>query len=128
MDVNMLTVDPIGEVKPNPELDVFVDELKQKFDGEKKSPIKLIKFMLHAIDELVRFVEKIIQKGPDKKAAVIAASAGLYTYTTKKGLCFWMKPFAGGIKGFVINTVISIIVDWIVSKYNAGSWKEKEQE
>ena len=49
----------------------------------------------------------------------------LYDYIVREALPIWMRPFAGKIKEYVINVLVSASIDWIVSKYREGIWKDK---
>lgn len=113
-------------------IDSVLDSLKLKWDEFKKvakengtfSSQSAIKFLFLSIDALIIVVEKLIpgEKGSDKKATVLLAISGLYEYVLKGLMPVWMKPFSSYIKNFFINTICSIVIDWIVSKYNKGSW------
>ena len=123
-------IDPIGESKP--EVNGVVDNLKKKWD-ELKNIIKGnktlilsagIKFLVMSLDSLISYVETSFPglKGADKKATVMLAVNALYDYVISPILPIWLKPIGFGIKAIVINTLCSIIIDWIVSKYNSGAW------
>ena len=67
----------------------------------------------------------LIEKGADKKATVLIAIANLFDYVSKEAVPMWLKPFMSGIKQFIVYTVVSILIDWIVAKYNSGDWRKE---
>jgi hypothetical protein len=136
MNISILNVDPVGEAKDSEQVSGFIDGLKKKWDTVtvalgKRSKISMVyvtKFLLGTLDGLIVFVDGLMggESGADKKATVIAAVVVLYDYVVAQALPIWLKPFATSIKTFIIYTVISIAIDWIVSKYNTGAWKTPE--
>lgn len=87
---------------------------------------KAVQFLLNSVDILIQYVDDLIYEGPDKKATVLAALSALYDLIIKDLLPFWIKPFATGVKVFVIYTVLSLMIDFIVQKYHAGVWNKEE--
>ena len=79
-------------------------------------------FFLVSIDDLVGIVQNLLQLGPDKKATVLDALSKIYDVIIVGSAPIWLKPVVTMMKGFIINTVCSMFIDWIVSKYNAGNW------
>ncbi|RDJ35507.1 MAG: hypothetical protein DWQ19_11870 [Crenarchaeota archaeon] len=132
--ISALNADPVGEVKKTEQVEGFVEELKRKWDEVKdalgdKGRVSLVyvtKFLLGTLDGLIVFVDALLsaEKGEDKKATVIAAVVVLYDYIVAQAIPFWLKPFANSIKYFIIYTVISVAIDWIVSKYREGAWSK----
>lgn len=130
MSISMLTVDPIGSVDNQSIINTMADNLKKKWDTFKSSLdkttkitlVQVTKFLLFSLDELVLLVGTFNRTGADKKAMVLSVLSVVYDYVIKEMLPLWLLPFAGGLKGFVIYTLMSIAVDWIVSKYNSGNW------
>lgn len=126
-------VNPVGEVKNNPEVVSFIDQLKAKWDETKTGLLKIGKvtlssiarFLVCSLDALIVFANSVLshESGADRKATVLAALAVVYDYVVKKAIPVWLLPFSGTIKLFVIYTVGSIVIDWIVGKYNEGTWK-----
>jgi len=126
----------IGEVKTTSEIQEFVDNMAKEWDQGKTSTtqskwlgfgktsmVNVTKFLIYCLDGLIILADKVIDDGPDKKATVLAAIAGLYDYISIDALPFLAKPWAGGIKMFIIYTVISLAIDFIVSKYKEGAWR-----
>lgn len=93
---------------------------------KKKGFTRVTKFLLGAIDELIMYVDQLNLSGPDKKATVLAAIAILYDYVIREAIPLWARPFAGKIKEYIIYTVISTSIDWIVKKYRDGVWTKKD--
>jgi hypothetical protein len=52
----------------------------------------------------------------------LAAVGIIYDYIVVQALPFWLKPFSTRLRSLIIDTVMSIAIDWIVSKYNNGVW------
>jgi len=134
--VNSLNLEvpaPVGTVVVNNlSINSVMDSLKLKWDEFKKvakengtfSSQSAVKFLFLSLDALILVVEKLIpgEKGSDKKATVLLAISGLYDYVIKQFMPVWLKPFSGYIKNFFVTVVCSIAIDWIVSKYNKGTW------
>jgi hypothetical protein len=80
------------------------------------------KFLLEATDALVIAIEEKVIPGPDKKATVMAAISQIYDAIIPVLLPIVLKPFNAKIKSFLIDVVISLMIDFVVSKYNNGSW------
>lgn len=91
----------------------------------KIAPQTLMDLLYKATDELVQLVESMIPGGADKKATVLDAAGKLYDKFFAPALPIWLKPFNSFIKKFVVNIVLSNVIDFIVQKYNDGSWKPK---
>lgn len=136
MNISILNVNPVGEAKDSEQVSGFINGLKDKWDAvtaalgnsSKISMVYVTKFLLGTLDGLIVFVDGLMggENGADKKATVLAAIVVLYDYVVAQALPIWLKPFAKSIKTFIIFTVMSIAIDWIVSKYNTGAWKKPE--
>lgn len=83
--------------------------------------IPAIKFLIHSVDYFVSIIEDKIPDGATKKATVIATITVLYNTIVNPLMPIYLKPFSWQIKAIVLNTV-SILIDFIVSKYNNGNW------
>lgn len=130
---------PVGEIKSTNEVQEFVDVMSKEWDEgkvttnqsfwknwlgfSKTSMVNVTKFLIYCLDGLIILVDKLIDGGPDKKATVLFAIANLYDHIAKDALPFLAKPWAGGIKAFIVYTVISLAIDFIVSKYKEGTWR-----
>jgi hypothetical protein len=134
MDVSILSADPVGSAQNSNIIVAFVSEMKAKWEaikaelGKKVSMIQGVKFLLSCLDDLVLFVANLDLANPDKKATVLVAISVLYDYVTNGVMPLWMRPFAKLIKDFVINTLISVMIDWTWSKYKNGNWKSEVKE
>ena len=129
--------DLIGSAHDLPEITEYIHTLTLEWDKirgpisswkfwqkTKNGTYKAAKFLIQSIDGLVLLVDDLIDFGPDKKATVLDALNKLYEYVVSEAIPFWMRPFAGKIKNYVIYTVASSTIDWIVTKYKDGSWKK----
>ena len=130
MDISTIQADAnaVGTAVKDEKVTSFVDMLKQKWidvktgmgSATKITMVQTTKFLLASLNMLIDFVEELMKsgekQGPNKKATVLSAFATLYDYTVKDSMPIWMKPLKGSIKGFVIYTVVSLVVDWVVSQ------------
>lgn len=91
--------------------------------GHKVNLSKATSLILVALDDLVVVVAGSALSGPDKKATVLFAIDGLYNYAIGGLLPIWAVPFAGLVKKYIMDVLISIAIDWIVSKYQNGGWR-----
>lgn len=139
------TPNPIGEVYQLPEVEEYLVTLANKWEDEVVSSIDkkwydhfmfwkwgrsislhaTTKFLIGALDELINIVDDKIDLGPDKKATVLNAIGRLYDYVIREAIPIWLRPFAGRVKDYIINTLISTAIDWIVEHYRNGSWRNK---
>jgi hypothetical protein len=83
-------------------------------------------FVLYALDDFILTVMAVALSGPDKKATVMDAVSRLYDFTAAEVLPIWMRPAAGFIKYYVIYVLVSVSIDWIVSKYKDAAWRRPE--
>ena len=86
--------------------------------------VKVTNFLIKALDDLIQLVDREVDDGPDKKATVLMAIGALYDYVIREAMPIWLRPFAARVKDYVVNTLISSAIDWIVGKYRHGSWRE----
>lgn len=82
-------------------------------------------FLLNCLDESINLVEECISNGVDKKSTVLLIMTYLFDKIISNSMPIYLKPFNILIKKFVINILLSILIDFIVNKYNNGSWKNK---
>lgn len=136
-DVGNALPHPVGQVRVLPEVNEYVQTLIAEWNKIRgnvsswtfwKSATtagfhKATQFLLQSIDGLVLLVDDLIDLGADKKATVLNALDKLYDYVVREAIPIWLRPFAGVIKNYVVYTVASSMIDWIVAKYNNGSWK-----
>ena len=132
---------PIGEVKFLPQIEELVNSLAAEWKDKVLAETGEVKwwhfwrkgaslhtaamYVISSVDQLVDCVEGIITGGSDKKATVMYAVGLLYDYVVKECMPIYLKPFAGKLKRFVIDVIISNAIDWIVSKYRAGVWEQE---
>ena len=85
-------------------------------------------FLIKSLDELINHVEKLIGdgNGGTKKEMVLKAISIIFDYVAKEAMPFFLRPFSNQIKYFIINVIISNIIDFIVGKYNILGWIGKE--
>lgn len=131
---------PIGTIQKIKQFEEKIAYLKQKWDEEVKlkskkwinyflcSKVNLTaatNFLLFALDDLVFTIDNLLEYGPDKKATVLNGLDRLYEYVLREGLPIWLRPIAAPIKNYIIYTLASNAIDWMVEKYKNGSWREK---
>jgi hypothetical protein len=130
---------PIGIIQNIPELEQKIKNLMQEWDdkikvvsagwlyyfGAKgKVTLSLVtSFLLFALDELITAANEVLISGPDKKATVLSGLDKLYEYVIKEALPIWLRPFASAVKQYVIYSLASYAIDYIVLKYKNGNWK-----
>lgn len=131
---------PLGIAKEVAGLKEYIDDLLKTWDEKYKEVksswmpkiqmdlVKVTKFLLNCLDGLILFIDRLVDNGPDKKATVLAAIAILYDYIIKGALPIWMLPFATKVRQFIIYTLISTAIDFMVSKYKEGAWKATNKE
>lgn len=84
-------------------------------------------FLLNCLDKSINLVEDIFLEGKDKKSAVLLIMAYLYENIIYKNLPIYLKPFATVIRMFFVQVLSSILIDFIVNKYNEGSWNKRKE-
>ena len=130
---------PVGEVMQIEAIDLYIQELIKEWDSSKEtipwykvwyniSMGRVTNFLMNAIDDLICYVDDVVDNNADKKATVLDAIEKLYDYVIKEAMPIWMRPFAGGIKSYVIHALISNAIDWMVDKYRNGAWRMKNEE
>lgn len=134
-----LEVNPIGTVQYAEEVETRVLALATAWREENPKPswwqfwkkgtslYKATRFIIGAIDEMILLVDSKINKGEDKKATVLAAISLLYDYVVREAMPIWLKPFAGKIKKLIIEVLVSTAIDWIVTKYREGAWRDSRE-
>lgn len=140
--MKILSLNPTGEVKSPLEVNTYVNALAKEWDEQKTtttswflwwsvkkaSLVEATSFILNSVDELVKFVDDLIDQGPDKKATVLAAVGALYDYIAAEAMPIFLKPFNSYIKSFLVDVVVSSSIDFIVDKYNNGLWKKDNSQ
>lgn len=130
---------PVGIVRNTLEIEQKLNSLIKKWDEKikevssswmhswgikSKATISLAtSFLLGALDELIVTVDEVLIKGPDKKATVLNCLDKLYEYVLREALPIWLRPFGSAVKQYVIYSLASYAIDYIVLKYRNGIWK-----
>lgn len=133
------TANPVGNVVADEGIDNFLELMAALWDQTKtagpwwqfwkrRSFVSVTTFLIKALEDLIAYVDGIIDDNIDKKATVLAAISKLYDYVIQEAMPIWLKPFSPAIKEIIINGVISPAIDWIVDKYRNGEWRKKEPE
>lgn len=82
-----------------------------------------VEFLTNAVDELIKYVEQSFSiSGEEKKEMILNVFGGIYDTVVVGLLPFWLRPFSGTIRKFVVETVANVLIDFIVAKYNASEW------
>lgn len=132
---------PVGVIQQLEAVDNYVDNMAAKWI-EEENPDKIswwqfwkrvgleqyqkaTSFILGAIDDLIAYVDDKIDNGADKKATVLNAIGRLYDYVMVEALPIWLKPFAASVRTYIIDTLCSSAIDWIVGKYRNGDWRNR---
>lgn len=131
---------PVGEVKQSAVIDQFIESMKALWEStrtkpawwkfwQRMSPVPVTNFLLKCLDDLIAYVDQIVDtSGADKKATVLNAIGKIYDYIAIEALPLWAKPFSTAIRSYIIDTMISSAIDYIVEKYRHGSWRPKPVE
>jgi hypothetical protein len=82
-------------------------------------------FLIGCLDDLINYLVEHDIPGEDKKATVLEYMGKIYDLTVGGALPFYLRPFAGMFRNFVINNLMSSAIDWIVEKYQSGTWRPK---
>ena len=118
--------DPVGTTVAIQGLNDLVEKMKAAWEGIASATnvnwTIAIQFLTKGLDDMVVYLVEHNIPGQDKKATVLEAIGKVYDWVSKNIVPFYLKPFSGLMRDFVINTVLSNSIDWIVSKYNSGSW------
>jgi hypothetical protein len=144
LDLEKVQGDPAGVIHNVADMDKRILALADEWDAAKKENEKnwweiwkfwkwgakidlgqVTKFLLDSLDEFINMVDDKLFEGADKKATVLKYIDTLYEYVIREAVPIWLKPFAGTIKNYIIYKVISTSIDWIVSKYRNGAWRDK---
>jgi len=132
-------LNPIGIPKQINELELKVKELLDNW--KKENPVKkelfglisnvkisfnkITAFLINSLDEFIQIVDDKLDNGSDKKATVMLYVEKLYDEIVTASLPVFLKPFNLPIKRFVVLVVISGTIDFVVSKYRNGAWRNK---
>lgn len=139
MDEIKDTTNPVGTSSFGEEIQNFIEAMKALWDSsnptipwwkfwKKVNFARVVNFLIGCLDQLIEFVEQTAIPGPDKKATVLEAVGKIYDYIIAEAMPFWLRPFSGKIRNFIINVLISNFIDWSVAKYKKGSWRPTPKE
>ena len=95
-------------------------------ENNKKNINECISFVLKCVDDSINQAESLPVDGASKKAVVISVIYSIYSVVISRNLPVYLKPFDSVIKVIVIQFLISNIIDFLVHKYNEGTWNRKE--
>lgn len=123
-----ITLDPIGQAIAVPGLDAQISKFKEVWNNLKIQLGKVewhvaVNYITQCLDDLIIYMVQHDIPGQDKKATVLNAIGQVYDYVIAPMIPIWVRPFSSIIKNYVVNIVFSSAIDWIVSKYQNGSWK-----
>jgi len=107
----------------------FLDILTKKWN--KEEPDSLAKssfFVLDSLDESINWAEQFDLAGKDKKEVVLFIMSTFFENVLSKSMPAYLIPFERIIRVFIIKVVLSASIDFIVNKYNEGSWTWKRKE
>jgi hypothetical protein len=89
---------------------------------------KAVGYFILSMDQLILKIAEEKIPGADKKATVLSTLGTVYDNLIVTACPIWLKPIAILLKTFVLNTICSMIIDWIVDKYKNGAWKSLEAD
>jgi hypothetical protein len=115
----------------NKKINDFISKIENKWKKIKtkdSSIKKVIFFILGALDESINFVESYLENGEEKKEVVLYVMATLFDNIILKSFPFYILPFTNLIRVFLIKIVFSVVIDFIVEKYNQNIWSWKRKE
>ncbi len=132
---------PVGEPLENDDIATYVEIVKSEWDVQMQDSVKapwwkfwtkismtpITNFMLGALDDLIAYVDQVVDTtGPQKKATVLAAVGQIYDYISKEAFPVWFAPFSATIRTYVLDHVVATAIDWMVQKYRNGDWRKKD--
>jgi hypothetical protein len=107
----------------------FLDDLSNKW--HKEDPDSLAKssvFVLDSLDESINLAEEFSVSGKDKKEVVLFIMSTFFENVLSKSMPAYLYPFEKIIRVFLIKVVLSASIDFMVKKYNEGSWTWRRKE
>jgi hypothetical protein len=94
-----------------------------KIDTKRKKGLLVVgRYLLEGLDDFVRIATS--EGNPlDYKATILNAMESLYdTVIQDAKLPWWMRPFSGSLKILFINILASLLIDYIVKRYECGQF------
>lgn len=133
------SANPVGSVVQDEAVENFIVAMTAEWEAvkpeftwwkvwERVGFVQVTDFLIQSLDDLIAYVDDIVESGMDKKATVLDAASRLYDFVVKEAMPIWMKPFSPNIKNIVIHGVISPTIDWVVYKYRTGEWTKKDSQ
>jgi hypothetical protein len=104
-------------------IEKYISDFKEK---NTKNINDCISFVLKCLDDSINQAENLPIDGASKKAVVISIIYSIYNVIISKNMPVYLKPFDSIIKIIIIQFLISNIIDFLVHKYNEGTWSRKE--
>jgi len=95
-----------------------------KVDEARKRELLVIgRYLLEGLDDFVRIAHSQGGNTMGLKATILASVSSLYdTVITSAKMPWWVKPFGKSVKTLVINVVASLLIDFIIRRYETGSF------
>jgi hypothetical protein len=136
---NALPANPVGQAQQLASVNTYIQEVIAEWNAIQTTSVSwwkiwkrvsieslqvASKFLLQALDDLIVIVDKELDSGPDKKATVLSAVSNIYDFVVAEALPVWLKPFAGSVKNYIVYSLVSSAIDFIVTKYRTGSWRD----
>jgi len=95
-----------------------------KVDEKRKRSIRVIgRYLLEALDDFVRIAMVQTHNTIELKATILASISALYdTVITGAKLPWWVKPFGKSVKTLVIDVLASLLIDYMIRRYDSGTF------
>ena len=94
-----------------------------KIDNSRKKSLLVVgRYLLEGLDDFIKIARS---KGDplNYKATIMAAITTLYESVIKSAkMPWWLKPFGGSLQTLVINVLASLLIDYIVRRYETGQF------
>lgn len=105
---------------------ILIDSYLLKFKKNNKKNINdCINFLLYCIDDSIQTTQSLQIPGAEKKVIVLSIIWEVYSIVISKNLPIYLKPFDLIIKTIVVQLIVSKLIDFIVDKYNRGTWRKE---
>lgn len=88
-----------------------------KLDQDQKRSLLVVgRYLIEAVDDFVNIIKK--ETNPSEyKATVLDSISTLYDRVIKYAkIPIWIKPFGKYVKSFIINTLCSLLIDFLLRK------------
>jgi hypothetical protein len=84
-------------------------------------------FLLGITDILVNHFKSFDLPGLSKKEKCIEILSELFDFVAKNTIPTVYKPFSPILKTIIVNCILSTVINFIVKKYQKGSWSTNEE-